>query len=177
MTRRNLCHRTLSRALLAATALAGAAVMFASEAEAASATSNADAELVAAIGITNAAGLNFGKFANNGAGGTVVVSTAGTVSTTGDVVAIASSGALAASFDVTGEANTSYTISLPASATVTDASANSMTVDTFDDSGSGTGTLDGTGNDSFTVGATLTVGGTQVAGAYSGTFDVTVEYQ
>jgi spore coat protein U-like protein len=39
-----------------------------------------------------------------------------------------------------------------------------------------TGTLDGTGADSFTVGGTLSVIAAQVAGTYAGTFDVTVAY-
>ncbi|BAS28563.1 DUF4402 domain-containing protein [Limnochorda pilosa] len=38
------------------------------------------------------------------------------------------------------------------------------------------GTLDGTGNQTLTVGATLRVGASQVEGAYTRTFDVTVEY-
>ena len=37
--------------------------------------------------------------------------------------------------------------------------------------------LDGTGNATLNVGAVLTVGAAQAAGAYTGTFDVTVVYE
>ena len=39
-----------------------------------------------------------------------------------------------------------------------------------------TGTLSADGNDSFTVGGTLTVAAAQTAGEYAGTFNVTVAY-
>ena len=39
-----------------------------------------------------------------------------------------------------------------------------------------TSTLDASGNDSFTVGATLTVKANQLGGIYAGTFDVSVDY-
>jgi hypothetical protein len=39
-----------------------------------------------------------------------------------------------------------------------------------------TGTLDGTGNTSFTVGGVLTVAGTESAGDYTGSYDATVTY-
>ncbi len=50
-----------------------------------------------------------------------------------------------------------------------------MTVDTFNDDAGATPTLVG-GSDTFNVGATLNVGAAQVAGTYSGTFAVTVNY-
>ena len=52
-----------------------------------------------------------------------------------------------------------------------------MTVDTFEDSLGGSGTLDTSGTDTFSVGATLHVGLAQPMGAYAGSFDVIVEYQ
>lgn len=84
-------------------------------------------------------------------------------------------------FTVTGSANAAYSIQLPASITLSDGGTNSITVDTFtavsDSDGAGlTGTIDGTGNDSFNVGATLNLASSQAQGNYSGTFDVTVSY-
>ena len=52
-----------------------------------------------------------------------------------------------------------------------------MTVNTFIGNPSSSGTLDSGGNGSLSVGATLTVGAGQTAGAYTGTFSVTVNYQ
>ena len=53
-----------------------------------------------------------------------------------------------------------------------------MTVDTWTSTPSGTGTLSAGGSQTLTVGATLNVAGSQVAGTYvSGTpFTVTVNY-
>ena len=51
-----------------------------------------------------------------------------------------------------------------------------MSVDTFNHDAGATPSLSGGGSDTFNVGATLNVGATQAAGTYSGTFDVTVNY-
>ena len=80
----------------------------------------------------------------------------------------------AAGFSVTGEGSQTYAITLPSSATLT-SGGNTMTVDTFTHDAGGSPTLSG-GSDSFNVGATLQVGGSQAAGVYSGTYAVTVNY-
>ena len=80
----------------------------------------------------------------------------------------------AAAFDVTGEGASTYSITLPSSATLS-SGANTMTVDTFNHDAGATPTLSG-GSDTFNVGATLNVGATQASGTYSGTFSVTVNY-
>ncbi|HBC79095.1 MAG TPA: hypothetical protein DCZ51_10735, partial [Bacteroidales bacterium] len=69
-------------------------------------------------------------------------------------------------------------ITLPAAATTITSGANTMTVDTWTSSPSGTGTLSAGGSQALTVGATLNVGASQPAGTYvSGTpFTVTVNY-
>jgi hypothetical protein len=152
----------------------GLAALSASQAWAASATSNADAVVIAPIGISNTTGLNFGRVAPTGVAGTVVVDTAdGRTSTNVDLV---SGGTVtSADFAITGEASEGYSITLPASATIT-SGANNMTVDTFTHSAGGSPALDGTGNHSFSVGATLNVGAAQAVGTYTGTFSVTVNY-
>lgn len=161
-------------ALLAATTVFGVGVT--GSAIAATATSNADATIIQAISISNTAGLDFGSVvADSASAGTVTMSAAGTRSCT-TVTCVAQDAGQASGFDVSGEASYTYTITLPASTSLSDGAGNSMTVDTFTDSKSGAGTLDGTGADSFTVGADLSVGMGQVAGTYNGTFDVTVEY-
>ncbi len=50
-----------------------------------------------------------------------------------------------------------------------------MAVDAFNHDAGATPTLIG-GSDTFNVGATLLVGGSQAAGTYSGLFTVTVNY-
>ncbi|MEW6046950.1 MAG: DUF4402 domain-containing protein [Bacillota bacterium] len=148
---------------------------------AATATATATASVWAALTITKSTDLSFGVVSVGTTGGTVVVDTAGARTTTGDVVAEGGT-VSAASFSLTGEPSKTYTVTLPTSASITytDAAGTvySMTVDTFtSSSASGTYTLDASGNDTLYVGATLNVAGSQQKGDYSGTFDVTVEYQ
>jgi len=83
-------------------------------------------------------------------------------------------------FDVTGQANFTYSITLPASpaedVTITNGTDN-MTVSTFTSTPSGIGTLDGTGAQTLSVGATLNVVGGESSGVYTGgPFTVTVNY-
>ena len=79
-----------------------------------------------------------------------------------------------ASFDVTGDGNANYSITLPSSTTLS-SGGNTMIVDTFNHDAGASPTLVG-GSDTFNVGATLHVGATQASGTYSGTFSVTVNY-
>lgn len=140
---------------------------------AASDTANAIADIVVAIAISKTVDLDFASIVASGSADTVVVSPGGartcggTLTCTGTVAA--------ASFDVTGGNNLTYSISLPAS-TVINAGAPTMTVDTFTSSPSPTGTLSGAGTETLTVGATLQVGASQATGSYTGTFTVTVDY-
>lgn len=130
----------------------------------------------AVIAISNTQALAFGKFVA-GSGGSVTVSPAGGRSASGGVVLVPSGAGAAAQFAVSGDANVTYAISLPADGTVSLASgANSMAVNTFTSSPSPTGTLSAGGAQTLSVGATLSVGSNQAIGSYSGTFDVTVNY-
>lgn len=144
---------------------------------AAQATSSATAEVMTPIAISNTAALRFGKFSAL-TGGTVVISAAGARSATGAVVLSSTNAGGAASFDVSGDPNATYAITLPGSATITHSVDNTktMSIGTFTSNPSGTGTLSAGGAETVTVGATLTVGNAQTTGSYSGTFDVSVEY-
>lgn len=142
---------------------------------AAQATSNASAEVMTPISISNTAALRFGKFSAL-TGGTVVISTAGARSATGAVVLSSTNAGGAASFTVSGDANATYTVTLPNSATLTHGVDNTKTMSVGSFTASGTGTLSGAGTETISVGATLTVGNAQTTGTYSGTFDVSVEY-
>ena len=128
----------------------------------------ATATVVAPITITHTTGaaLDFGAFA--AAAGQVSVSTAGAASSTGPVQL----GTVSAdSFDVAGDAGRTFSISLTGG-TVT----NGLDTMNFSTTAAATGTLDGLGAASFTVGGTLVVAGTESAGTYTGSYDATVEY-
>lgn len=172
---RKLPRRFKMVALSSALVLAGSMVSL--NGYAASATANGSAEVITPIAISKTADLDFGSFAA-GTGGTVVISTAGARSATGAVVLSALDAGNAASFSVSGQANATYAITLPTSATITHTvdSTKTMSIGTFTSNPSGTGTLSAGGAQTVTVGGTLTVGNAQTVGSYTGTFNVSVEY-
>ena len=149
----------------------------------ASATANAfgRAEIVTAITIVKNHDLLFGQIVADAVGGTVSVSTNGTRTTSGPVLlaqsAVPYSTVHQASFTVTGATNYVYTVSLPSAAvTLTGPGSATMSVTGLNSDPSGTGTLAG-GTSSLNVGGTLNIAPNQAAGAYSGSFAVTVAYQ
>lgn len=130
----------------------------------------------AAIALGNTQGLAFGKFVA-GSGGTVTVDAGGLRSESGGVILVPSGAGAAAQFSVTGDPGATYAISLPGNGVVSLTSgASSMAVNNFTSSPGLTGTLGGGGSQTLSVGATLSVGGNQASGSYSGAFDVIVNY-
>lgn len=126
------------------------------------------------ISITSTGDLAFGKFATQAGAGSVSVSPAGVRTSTGGIVLLSSSYG-AATFNVSGDASTSYAILLPSSATLTSGS-NTVTIDTFVSTPSGTGALSGSGSQTISIGARLNTGTNQPTGFYEGNFDVVVNY-
>jgi Domain of unknown function (DUF4402) len=122
--------------------------------------------------------LAFGRFVA-GAGGSVTVAPSGARTKAGGVVLLSAGTISSAAFSITESGNgksPTWTISVPAQSPVTLSSGNaSMVLNNFvsnpidGSSGSGPATM--------TVGATLTVGPNQPPGNYSGSFNVTVNYQ
>ena len=123
--------------------------------------------------------LSFGKFVA-GSGGSVTIAPNGARSRSGGVILINSAGAGSAGFNVAqlkGGTNKSVVMSLPANGTVSISSgASSMSLANFiNDSGTvlpltPAGLI-------LNIGATLTVAPNQAPGTYSGTFNLTVNYQ
>lgn len=129
------------------------------------------------ISVINNQGLSFGKFAAASAG-SVTISPTGVRSATGGVVLLSSDGGAAAQFTVSGDSSLTYDIILPADSVVslTAAGGQTMPVRAFASSPSGTGQLGIGGSQTLHVGATLDVGSGQTPGAYTGSFEVTVNY-
>ena len=73
---------------------------------------------------------------------------------------------------MTGASGASYSVTVPASVSLT-GPGTAMTATLTNDGG---GSLTG-GTDTFNVGGTLSVGASQTAGSYSGTYTVSVNYQ
>jgi len=161
--------------------LALVAIGFATGANAqATATATATAIIITPITITKQVDMHFGNVAVTSTSGSVTMDPAGNRTPNGGVTLPVVNGPVAAaSFDITGEPNYTYAITLPSAATtLTNATAQTMTVDQFTSSPTPTGTLSAAGTETVTVGATLNVAAAQAAGTYvSGTpFDVTVNY-
>lgn len=130
-----------------------------------------------AIGITKTIDMSFGNIAVINSG-TVVLDPSGSRVGTGGVTLPAVTGTVAvAAFNVTGEVNRTYAITLPLTCVIS-SGGNNMTIDTFTSSPSATGTLSGTGTQQLKIGATLNIGAAQPSGTYtSGTpFTITVNY-
>lgn len=167
-------------ALTAVLSIAATATAFAAGTSA-SATGTAQVKIRKAITISNTAALDFGGLVVAAGSGsdTATVSAAGAFSNTsagGSIVGTFNTAA-AAAFQVNGTKGATYAITLPgAASTLNGSNGGTLSVGTFTGS-KATGTLSlAAGQDTFTVGATLTVPNNAVDGDYTGTFSVTVAY-
>ena len=138
---------------------------------AATATGTASATVITPIAITAGTALNFGTFAANASGGTVIMTAGGVRSATGTVALSSTAAGSAGTFSVTGNSGSTFAVTYPSAFNVT-SGANSMSLTV---TGATTGTLTG-GSATVSVGGTLSVGAAQAPGAYSGTYPLIVEY-
>ncbi len=164
-----------------------AAIGMGSVAHADTATADATAEILDALVLNNDGGsLDFGTMVVSG-GGVVTLAADGTLTCSDpDIVCSGTTGV--AGFSVEGTANKAVTINLPTgsvelrhpSYTPATSAQHAIELSTFTSSeNGGTGpevTLDGAGDATFDVGGTITLDGSEEAGQFDGTFDVSVEY-
>lgn len=158
--------------------IAGAAIAsvgISSSAIAVQATGNATANVVVPMTIVPtpaAPALSFGDIVG-GTGGTVIITPAGALD---GASTLTSTGALSAgSFDITGSGNKTFSIAI---AKVTDLvnGTDDLVISAFTNSeGGATGTLS-SGALTLTVGATITLDGSEPANTYTGTYTVDVDY-
>lgn len=171
---KTLGRQKMKKIVLAAVAVAlvPATAFAAPSGNSSTAAGSAVATIVSPIQLTHdSAALNFATF-TTGTGGTVVVTTGGAVSATGDVGLVPAATGAADSFSVTGDSSRSYSITT-GTGSVTNGTS-TMNFSTTPSAASATLSAGGTG--SFTVGGTLTVTGTETSGTYNGTYDATVAY-
>ncbi len=157
----------------------GLAGVLPSSTQAANTTATATATVAVAIAIVKNVDMQFGTIAGGGAAGTVILATDGSRGVTGGTTTLASGPGAAGDFTVSGQAAATYSITLPADGVVLLAGIGpDMGANTFISLPAVTGLLDGLGNQTLLVGATLSVdtGAIQTAGAYTDTFTVTVNY-
>lgn len=163
------------RLLVTSAAMLASASLMSTIANAANVTANASATVLTALSITQNTAMNFGDVAGDAdAATTVVLTTAGATSSADGASAAGTPSA--GIFDVVGAGTLSYSITLPADGVVTlTGPSTAMPVDGFNHDAGGAPALAG-GADQFNVGATLTINANQAAGAYSGTYNVVVNY-
>lgn len=133
--------------------------------------------LLTPISITKDVDLRFGSVLTGNAAGTVIIGhTSETDRNLGTYTDIATGDPFgAAQFTVNGTPSQKFSITLPASASLT-GPGTALVVDTFTSNHPQDGTLNETGSKIVLVGAKLTVPANQTGGTYSGTFSVTVAY-
>jgi hypothetical protein len=154
---------------------------------------SAGARIIVPMTLTEQNALNFGSTnKQSGVAGSVVLSTADASrgfkgGASGSLIGDPASNAV---FNITGTHNSSYSITLPTSITIVEPGAAVMTIDELkirfssaaedipiiEGNNSISKVLNGNGNDSFRLGGTLNIKSDQVAGVYSGTYSVTVDY-
>ena len=144
------------------------------------ATASTTATILTPIAITKTVDMNFGNIAISPTiAGTVVLPTTGARTLTGGVTLPVVTGTVTpATFTVTGDGTSTYSITLPGSAiTLNGPASTTMTVQSFVSTPSGTGVLTA-GTQTVKVGATLNVGAAQGAGTYTNASSlfVTVNY-
>ena len=146
------------------------------------AQSNADcdatATLIIPISIANDVAMSFASVAASATAGTVVMAATAEAALTPTGGATVISGTpTAGKFTVTGEGTQVFTITLPTPAsTLTGSVAGTMTVDNWTCSEALTTAALVDGELEFYVGGTLNVDASAVAGLYSGTFNIIVDY-
>lgn len=138
-----------------------------------SATGTADALVVTPITVfVSGDSLSFGGIVA-GTAGTVTVDFSNNLSSVGVQTVVPSIHSLAG-FGVAGDPNRAYTATIDPSVTMSNGT-DSMTA-TLNPKVFNSSILDAGGNGTIIVGGTLTVAGTESNGAYSGTFNVSVDY-
>lgn len=128
--------------------------------------------LAVLISLSKTQNLTFGTFVANPAG-SVTITPVGARNLIG-VIGLSSTW-LPAKFTVSGDAGTSYNISLPTTEMLS-SGGNTMVLDNFTSTPSGSGVLSA-GTETLYIGARLNVGSNQPAGNYTGSFTLTVVYQ
>jgi len=154
------------------------AINFSVNAQTASATASAEASarIIAPLEIFKMADLKFGNIAAGPSAGTVVIATDDARTKSGGVTLVeAGNVSNAASFDIVGYPEATFTIDIPGSIMIYSGS-DEMVVDEFESSLGSLSTLDALGESNLKVGATLNVEPNQAPGLYTGSFDVTVAY-
>ncbi len=145
-------------------------------AQAATKTTTVDANIVSTINLAAQNGIVFGDIGASSIPGTVSIGVDGSRTSTGGASINSNTAGTPANFEVSGDPNALYIITLPTSIVISSSAGDSMTVENFVSEPSANGQLDPGGRQNLNVGATMNVGSFQPFGAYRGIMATTVEY-
>lgn len=146
-----------------------------SAANATTVNGNASAEIRELIQVTEDQSINFGiLLIEAGIAGTASISTTGSIST---INSTSQSGGIiqSGSFSASGSPNSALNISFQNG--VLTGAGGSMALTTLNHDAGATPTFDGSGVLNFAVGGTLEINTDQPTGSYSGTYQITLDYQ
>ncbi len=133
-------------------------------------TGNASAQIAIPVTIAETTALDHGTVTASGSLGTVTISVAGVRGVTGGVAALGGSPSQGI-FSVTGEQNSAFTTTMDPTSTLSGPGAPMVATLGNDAPANLT-----TGSATINVSSSLAVAASQVAGAYSGTYSITVNY-
>ncbi|MCA3256143.1 MAG: DUF4402 domain-containing protein [Alphaproteobacteria bacterium] len=164
---------------LAVLALAAGLATPAMAQSSATASASATTRIITPITLTKTADLAFGNVVrpSTGSGTVTIGSGADTIAVTGTGAAAASGTTSRAKFTVGGEGGQTFSITVPASVTMT-SGGNNLVVTLSSAAATGTisGSLGTPGTATVNVGGSFPITNTTVSGNYTGNFNVTVAY-
>lgn len=160
----------------AAVCLSLSAILCLRDVQAATTTAVVEANIVSTINLVAQNGIVFGDIAASGIPGTVTIDTGGSRTTTGGATVNTSTSGTPAKFEVSGDPNAYFIITLPVSVVITSDAGDKMTVENFNSVPAGNGQIDASGKQNLFVGATMKVESFQPFGSYRGIMTTTIEY-
>ena len=142
----------------------------------ASASFTASVTIIEPIGITTTSNMNFANV-DAKTGGTIILTPDNTRITSGGVELEEATGVSAATFEITGEQGSSFSLSIPNSEYILSNGNENIIIKDFTSSLAGSGNIE-SGSKVVRVGATLDVNPNQAPGTYTSTgpLNVTVNY-
>ena len=143
---------------------------------AATTSATVEANIVSSINIVAKNGVVFGDISSSSISGAVSIDTSGSRTAMGGVTINTNTSGSPANFEVSGDPNGLYEITLPLSVVINSSGGDSMRVDNFSSTPGTNGQLDAGGTQNLSVAARLNVGSSQPFGAYRGLMSTTVEY-
>jgi hypothetical protein len=146
------------------------------DAQAATTTTTVEANIVSTINMVAQNGIVFGDVAASSIPGTVTIETDGSRTTTGGATLNTSTSGTPAKFEISGDPNSYFSISLPTSVVITSGAGDNMTIANFTSFPTTNGQMDASGKQNLNVGATMKVGSFQPFGSYKGIMSTTIEY-